>query len=111
MILDQVTLREAALQLLASSTIKRYAREAGRIAEQAGLPQRLRDDASERSRQRSRLLDSLQQLKHETERPPAEIEAALLIAAFARAGGDDVAELLHRAQRTASIWIRSLAKP
>ena len=110
MILDEVILREAALQLLASSTIKRYAREAGRLAEQAGLPRRLRDDAEERSRQRSRLLELLQQLEHETERPPAEIEAALLIAAFARAGGDDVAALLHRAQGAASIWIRCLAE-
>ena len=57
MMLDETLLREAALQLLASSTIKRYVREAARLAAEAGLPQRLRDDSEERSRRRARVID------------------------------------------------------
>lgn len=109
MIVSETTLREAALQLLASSSIKRYVREAGRLAVESGLVQLLRDRSDTRAEAQSRAAELLATLHADRERSAAEFELAILLSAFARAGDTDVANLLRQASGTPSAWIRSLA--
>jgi hypothetical protein len=63
MIVSEATLREAALQLLASSTARRYIREAGRLAAESGLVQALRNDAEKAIQARQRAVELIGQLR------------------------------------------------
>jgi hypothetical protein len=104
--LDEGVLRETAFELLASSTSRRYIREATRLAREMGLADAVQKDAAQRATANGRIDELLRQLQGESERSPAEFEAAVILCALARAGGVDV---LRRAAASSSVWIRGLA--
>ena len=106
MITEEI-LREAAFELLASSTARRYMREAQRLATSSGLAGSVQQDPATRSAAGARLTELLRQLRGEQERSPAEFEAAVLLCALARADGCLAA--LRQATDAQSAWIRSLA--
>jgi hypothetical protein len=62
MIVSEATLREAAFQLLASSTARRYIREAGRLAVESGLVDALRTSPVKVAKVRTQVLELLAQL-------------------------------------------------
>jgi hypothetical protein len=107
MMLDEGVLREAAFELLASSTSRRYIREAKRLARDARLDHAVQNDPAKRAAAETRVDALLRQLQHETERSPAEFEAAVLLCALARAAGS--IDALRRATTSSSGWIRGLA--
>jgi hypothetical protein len=107
--IDGAILREAALELLASSTARRYIREARRLAMKAGLPEILRSDAGKLALARTRVAEILRQIEREAERSPAEFEAAILLCALARVSPEETSTLLDDASRTSSLWVRALA--
>ncbi len=112
MIIDQETLAEAAFQLLASSTERRYAREAARLAVKSGLTDDVRKDGDVRSRCLSRLVEVLSTVRSASTRPPEEFEAAILLSALARTPTDElIAQLKDAARRETnpSPWLRSLS--
>jgi hypothetical protein len=104
--LNATILREAAFDLLASSTSQRYIREARRLARETGLAEAVQSDARKRVEAADRVGELLRQIEGETERSPAEIEAAVVLCALARAGA---VEALRPAAASSSVWIRSLA--
>lgn len=106
MMLDQTLLREATFELLASSTSRRYIREAKRLARDAKLTHAVQNDPAMRAAVEERAGELLEQLRHETERTPSEFEAAVLLCALARAGSVNA---LQRATTSSSTWIRGLA--
>lgn len=105
--LEKEILREAAFQLLASSTIRRYMREARRLANEHGLVERFADPEP-REHARRRLVELLRQLEGDEARTPSEFEAALLLTALART--EIAVELLSQAANTPATWIRALAR-
>jgi len=100
-------LSEAALELLASSTARRYMRQAQRLAASSGLVNAVRDDPTARTDAQARVIELLRQLETERERSLAEFEAALLLCALARADG--LSATVRRATESRSAWLRSLA--
>jgi hypothetical protein len=100
-------LSEAALELLASSTARRYMRQAQRLAASSGLVDAVRSDPKTRSDAHARVTELLRQLENERERSPAEFEAALLLCALARADG--FSKTVRQAKTSPSAWLRSLA--
>lgn len=110
-LVDEKTLQEAALQLLASSTSRRYAREAVRIAEESGLVEAAKVDFDGAWSQLDRLRELLPSVTQDEE-TPAEFEAALLLCALARCGHDEITTELRRIvehSRLHSPWLRALA--
>ena len=107
--LTDALLREAALELLASSTIARYEREAQRLARESGLVQRLRADPDLCARFRARLDESLTDVSRQSLRTPSEFEAAILLCLLVDTEPSEARELVHRAAESPSPWIRSLA--
>lgn len=111
--ISEALLREAALELLASSTIGRYEREARRLARESGLAHEIRGNAELRAQTRSRLLMLLEAVGSQALRVPSEFEAAILLCALADADprdrDDDARDVLHRAAESPSPWIRALA--
>ena len=108
MIVSEATLREAAFQLLASSTARRYIREAGRIAVESGLVDALRSSPARVADAQARALELLAQLQREAQRSPAEFEAAIVLCALARIDAAGEAPVLERAAGVPSPWIRVL---
>lgn len=104
--LDERTLREAAFELLASSTSRRYIREARRLARGTGLADAVQADPTKRATAEARVEALLRQLQGETERTPAEFEVAVVLCALARAGSVDA---VRRATSSSSAWVRGLA--
>lgn len=104
--LDERALSEAAFELLASSTSRRYIREARRLARETRLADAVQNDPAKRATAAARIDELLRQLESETERSPAEFEAAVLLCALARVGSLDS---LRRATTSRSSWIRGLA--
>lgn len=102
-------LREAALELLASSTITRYAREARRLAADSGLARELHGTPERHAHARSRVLHLLAEVADHPLRIPAEFEAALLLCALVSADPRASRDVLQRASESASPWLRSLA--
>ncbi len=102
-------LREGAFELLASSTITRYEREARRLAKESGLVQELRVSAELRARFRTRLLELLEDVASQTLRVPSEFEAAILLCVLVDLDASDAHDVLNRASESSSPWIRSLA--
>lgn len=102
-------LREAALELLASSTIARYEREARRLASESGLVRELHDAAELRAHARARLLHLLAEVAGHPLRIPAEFEAALLMCALVPADPPAACDVLQRASESPSPWLRALA--
>lgn len=108
--ISEALLREGVLELLASSTIGRYEREAHRLARESGLAHELRGNAELLARVQSRLLVLLEDVGSQALRAPSEFEAAILLCALADAGlHDDDDDVLDRAAGSPSPWIRSLA--
>jgi len=107
MLISEDTIREAAFELLASSTARRYMREAQRLAVSSGLVDSLRKDPASRSTAVARVTELLRQLQEERERSATEFETALLLCALARLDGSSPA--IHQAIGVSSAWIRSLA--
>lgn len=106
-LLGDVLLREAALELLASSTISRYLREARRLACESGLASELRGNPELLARARARVPKLLAEIERQSLRVPAEIEAAILLCVLAAVDSEDV--LLRRASESSSPWVRALA--
>jgi hypothetical protein len=106
-VIDETTLGEAAFELLASSTSRRYMREAQRHAVSSGLVDALRKEPEIRAAARARMAELLRRLEGEKERTPTEFETALLLCALARVDGCSGA--VHQATGAASTWIRGLA--
>ena len=104
-LVDERTLQQAALQLLASSTSQRYAREAARIAEEAGLVAA----AKENTRAYCERLDELLPTVMKSEGSPAELEVALLLCALARNDDERRLRQLIEPSRMRSPWLRALA--
>lgn len=109
MILDRATLQEATFQLLASSTARRYIREAGRLAGDAGLLHKMRSDTASRAGAQQRVTELLAQIDGEELRSPAEFEAAILLCGLARANIGGEMAILKTAASSRSQWIRALA--
>lgn len=107
--ISEALLRDGALELLASSTIGRYEREARRLARESGLAHELRGNAEILARVQSRLLVLLEDVGTQALRAPSEFEAAILLCALADAGLHDDDDVLDRAAESPSPWIRSLA--
>jgi hypothetical protein len=107
--IDPALLREGALELLASSTITRYEREARRLARESGLVHRLRANAELRTRVHTRLLDLLDDVSSQPLRLPSEFEAAILLCVWVELDLDGAHDVLRRASGSASPWIRMLA--
>lgn len=105
--IDHALLREGALELLASSTITRYEREARRLAKETGLLHRLHASAELRTSIHDRLLALLDDVARQTLRAPSEFEAAILLCVWVDLGG--AADVLRRAFGSPSPWIRMLA--
>lgn len=106
-LLGDALLREAALELLASSTISRYLREARRLACESGLASELRGNPELLARVRARVPKLLAEIERQSLRVPAEIEAAILLCVLAAVDSEDV--LLRRASESSSPWVRALA--
>lgn len=109
--ISEVLLREGALELLASSTIGRYEREARRLARESGLASEMRGNAELLARVRSRLHVLLEDVGIQALRVPSEFEAAILLCALVGADSrddNDARDVLHRAAASPSPWIRSL---
>lgn len=106
MTLDEPTLREAAFELVASSTSRRYIREATRLAREGGLAEAVQNDAAKRTAAEARASELLRRLQGETERSPAEVEVAVLLCALAWAGASDV---IRQGAASPSVWISGLA--
>src|SRR5262245_51754898 len=104
-LVDERTLEQAALQLLASSTSQRYAREAARIAEEAGLVAA----AQKNPRAYYERLDELLPIVTESEGSPAELEVALLLCALARNDNERRLRQLIEPSRMRSPWLTALA--
>jgi hypothetical protein len=107
--LSRTLLSDAAFQLLASSTIGRYIREARRLTEESGLPDQLQRDAALRARAWARLADLLEEVEREAMRVPAEFEAAILLCALAPIDPEGSRPPLRRGLTSSSPWIRALA--
>lgn len=107
--IDHAILREGAMELLASSTITRYEREARRLARESGLVHRLRANAELRTRIHTRILDLLDDIARQTLRTPSELEAAILLCVWVDLDLDGAHDILKRASGSASPWIRALA--
>lgn len=101
-------LREAALELLASSTIARYERQARRLAIDSGLMRELQGDAQRRDHARGRLFHLLAEVQGSPLRIPAEVEAALLLCALVAADPRAARDLLQQASESSSPWLRAL---
>lgn len=110
MIVSEETLKEAAFQLLASSTARRYMREAGRLAVESGLTAQLRNNRTKLEEAKSRLLVLLAQVQNEAQRVPAEFEIAVGLCALARVDAAAEAAVLQHAAGVSSPWIRALAQ-
>jgi hypothetical protein len=106
---QEATLREAALELLASSTIRRYIREAARLAANSEVTRELRGDPGKREQARLRVGYLLGLLESERERSPAEFESVILLCALALTDASGTVDLLREAARSSSMWIRALA--
>ena len=102
-------LREGAFELLASSSITRYEREARRLAKESGLVQEVRASAELRARFRTRLLELLEDVASQPLRVPSEFEAAILLCVLVDLDASDAQDVLNRASESSSPWIRSLA--
>jgi len=107
--LDHALLCESAFELLASSTITRYEREARRLAKESGLVHRLRANTELRTRIHIRLLDLLDDVSSQTLRAPSEFEAAILLCVWVDLDLGGAHDVLRRASESASPWIRMLA--
>lgn len=107
--ISEALLREGALELLASSTIGRYEREARRLARESGLATEMRGDAELLGRVRSRLLVLLEHVASQALRSPSEFEAAILLCALVDADPHGARDVLQLAAQSPSPWIRSLA--
>lgn len=107
MLSDEI-LSEAAFELLASSTIRRYIREAKRLAMKSGLIDTLVSDSEARTKAVHRLRTLLDEIQIEDARTAAEFEAALLLAALART--NDAADTIELARDAIAPWIRALAR-
>ena len=107
--IDHALLREGALELLASSTITRYEREARRLARESGLVHRLRTNAELRTRIHARLLELLDDVARQTLRTPSELELAILLCVWVDLDLDGAHDVLPQAYGSASRWIRALA--
>ena len=110
MMVDEATLREAALELLASSTARRYMREARRLAGESGLVDALRSDPQKRTAARDRVAELLAVLAAEGQRSAAELELAIVLCALARSDALGSMDLLRRATNSSSAWIRGLGQ-
>jgi hypothetical protein len=110
-IVDEKTLQHAALQLLASSTSRRYAREAARIAEESGLVDAVRGDARVAELHLERL-EELLAVVTQAEQTPEEFEAALLLCALARCGDEMIMSRLRTLAQPSQLrspWLKALA--
>lgn len=107
--LTDALLREAALELLASSTITRYEREARRLAKESGLVHRLRANPDLCAGVRVQLFERLTDVSGHPLRTPSEFEAAVLLCVLVDVEPSHAREALLRAARSPSPWIRSLA--
>lgn len=106
--MSEETLQEAALQLLASSTSKRYLREATRITRDSGLMSAARDDLQVAHQLTDRLKQLLQTISKD-QRPPEEFEAALILCTLARCGFEDISvqlRMLAAPDQLHSPWLR-----
>lgn len=102
-------LREAAFELLASSAIGRYMREARRLTAESGLPAELQGNATLRARAEVRVAHLLEEIDRESLRIPAEFEAAILLCALVPTDPNGTRKLVRRASESSSAWIRALA--
>jgi hypothetical protein len=110
-IIAESTLQEAALQLLASSTSQRYAREAARIAEESGLVAASKGSESTQRSYVERLAELLPTVM-QSEGSPEEIEVALLLCALARSADEPIVQRLRelvQPNRMRSPWLAALA--
>jgi hypothetical protein len=107
--IDHALLREGAFELLASSTITRYEREARRLAKESGLVPELRVSAELRARVQTRLLELLEDVASQPLRVPSEFEAAILLCVLVDLDASNAHDVLDRASESSSPWIRSLA--
>jgi len=105
---DEAILQEAAFQLLASSSVRRYIREALRLAVVGGVVSTLHNPV-ERERAQLRLEELLSGIDKSEQRTPAEFEAAILLCALARTEKDGGARALRLAKTSTSSWVRNLA--
>lgn len=109
-LISEVVLREAALQLLASSSIARYAREAIRIATERGLMARAEHEPRPYLDRMRDLLPSL--TRGPNEETPETFEAALIVCALARTGNETVLDELRDILGSSALqspWLRALA--
>lgn len=105
--IQQHTLQEAAYQLLASSTIQRYLREARRITKDHDLLLTSHDSpditiVEEPTR------EYLQKVNEKPQRDIAEIKAVLMLCAISSAKRGE--PILKEGARSRSPWIRAAAK-
>lgn len=107
--IPEALLREAVLELLASSTIARYEREARRLAIESGLARELHDTAELRTHAHARVLHLLAEVAAHSLRIPAEFEAALLLCALVPADPHAARPVVQRASESPSPWLRALA--
>lgn len=107
--IDPALLREGAFELLASSTIARYEREARRLARESGLVHRLRTDAELRTCIHTRLIDLLDDVARQTLRAASEFEMAVLLCAWVELDLGGAGDVLRWASASPSPWIRMLA--
>ena len=109
-LIDEVALREAALQLLASSSIARYAREASRIAIEHGLMAHAEHEPHPYLDRVRALMPSLTQGPEEE--TPETFEAALIVCALARTANETIIGELRdilAPGKLRSPWLRALA--
>ncbi len=111
-LVNQAVLQEAALQLLASSTVSRYAREASRLAKESGLVRTVASDSLKASEAVVRLVGSLKAVDAAVDRTVEEFEAALLLCALSRSEAPEAVAMvrgLTAKGATTSPWIAALA--
>jgi hypothetical protein len=106
--LPKDTLHAAALQLFASSTMRRYMREATRLATESGLADELRHDTERLRAAQSTASQLLSSVASANERDLTEVELAVLLCALARAAPFESASLLADARDSKAAWIRGL---
>jgi hypothetical protein len=108
-VLDERLREQAALQLLASSSARRYVREATRIARASGLAERARDDAATRAKIWERIVELVEATREAPQRGLEEIEAAVLACVVAKNEGHaGIRRLDDLLGPRAAVWLRAL---
>lgn len=106
-------LDEACFHLLASSTVKRYAKEARRLFTRTALFQRISFDENFVDETIGRSWELWRRVKRSTERTPAEFELALLLNAFEQIASDEVDRLLNGiaiSTAPSTVWLSAVAR-